>query len=93
MPHFVYILQSLKDSRYYIGETHDVEARVLFHNSGLQRSTKSRIPFKLVLSEEYPDRTTALKREKEIKSWKGGIKFKKLIEGCSPAGRGTTFGT
>jgi len=31
--------------------------------------------------EEYPDRTTALKREKEIKSWKGGLKFHDLIRG------------
>ncbi|MBK8495377.1 MAG: GIY-YIG nuclease family protein [Chitinophagaceae bacterium] len=38
---FVYILQSLKDGKYYIGETHDVEARLLFHNSGKQRSTKT----------------------------------------------------
>ena len=93
MAHFVYILQSLKDFRYYIGETADVESRLSFHNTGLQRSTRSRIPFKIVYTENYPDRSTALKREKEIKSWKGGNKFKELLEGCSPAQRGTTFGT
>ena len=81
MSHYVYILQSLKDQRYYIGETSDIEARLLFHNSGKQRSTKSRIPFRLILVEEYPDRETALKREKQIKSWKGGEAFKKLING------------
>ena len=81
MSHYVYILQSLKDQRYYIGETCDVEARLHFHNSGKQRSTKSRIPFRLILVEEYPDRETALKREKQIKSWKGGEAFKKLING------------
>ena len=85
MAHYVYILQSLKDFRYYIGETADVEARLKFHNAGLQRSTKSRIPFKVIHTEVYPDRTMALKREKEIKSWKGGNKFKELIKGCSPA--------
>jgi|GEM_PF-6508817 len=37
MAHFVYILQSLKDFRYYIGETADVESRLSFHNTGLQR--------------------------------------------------------
>jgi putative endonuclease len=93
MPHFVYILQSLKDGKYYIGETSNVEARLHFHNAGLQRSTKHRRPFKIVLIEAYPDRILALKREKEIKSWKGGIQFKKLIEGSSPASRDTTFGT
>ncbi|HET6996644.1 MAG TPA: GIY-YIG nuclease family protein [Chitinophagaceae bacterium] len=93
MPHYVYILQSVKDEGYYVGETHDVEARLKFHNDGLQRSTKARRPFKILLIEIYPDRISALKREKEIKSWKGGNKFKQLIEGSSPAQRGTTFGT
>jgi len=32
MPHYVYILQSLKDNRYYIGETSNTDERVLFHN-------------------------------------------------------------
>jgi len=34
-----------------------------------------------VLVEEYENRSIALKREKEIKSWNGGVAFKKLIEG------------
>ncbi|MBL7745230.1 MAG: GIY-YIG nuclease family protein [Chitinophagaceae bacterium] len=93
MSHYVYILQSLKDGGYYVGETADVEARLRFHNAGLQRSTRSRRPFKIILIETFADRSAALKREKEIKSWKGGNKFKKLIEGSSPAQRGTTFGT
>jgi putative endonuclease len=79
MSHYVYILQSLKDGGYYIGETQNVEARLEFHNGGKQRSTRGRRPFKIVLIEIYPDRQTALKREKEIKSWKGGNKFKELI--------------
>jgi putative endonuclease len=81
MPHYVYILQSLKDNQYYIGETSNVVERLAFHNSGKQRSTKSRIPFRSVLVEEYPDRKEALKREKQIKSWKGGQAFQKLIRG------------
>jgi len=32
MAHYVYILQSLKDNKYYIGSTSDVEARLSFHN-------------------------------------------------------------
>ncbi|MEO8403650.1 MAG: GIY-YIG nuclease family protein [Chitinophagaceae bacterium] len=79
MPHYVYILKSLKDGRYYIGESSDVEARLIFHNAGKQRSTKSRVPFKIVLVEEYGTREEALKREKQIKSWKGGEAFKKLL--------------
>jgi putative endonuclease len=81
MSHFVYILQSSKDLKYYIGETSSVQERLNFHNSAKQRSTKSRIPFRLVVAEEYSTRAEALKREKEIKSWKGGIKFKSFIQG------------
>jgi len=81
MPHYVYILQSVKDHKYYIGETHDVIARLAFHNAGKQRSTKTRIPFKLVLVEEFENRVLALAREKQIKSWKGGAAFKKLVSG------------
>lgn len=81
MSHFVYILQSMKDGKYYVGETTNVEERLFFHNSGRQRSTKHRIPFRIVLIEEYSNRSEALKREKEIKRWKGGAKFKDLIFG------------
>ena len=81
MAHYVYILQSLKDKKYYIGETADVAARLLFHNEGRQRATRNRIPFVLVLFEQYESRTIALQREKQIKSWKGGAPFKKLISG------------
>jgi putative endonuclease len=81
MSHYVYIIQSCKDNRYYIGETADVNARLIFHNSGRQRSTRNRIPFRLVVVEEYTCRKDALKREQQIKSWKGGEAFKKLIGG------------
>jgi putative endonuclease len=93
MAHFVYILKSLKDSKYYIGETSDVKSRLKFHNDGLQRSTRHRIPFELILVETFDNKQIALRREKEIKSWKGGNKFKNLISGSSPAQRDTTFGT
>ena len=79
--YWVYILKSDKDHRFYIGSAANVQARLKFHNAGLQRSTKNRIPFKLVYSEELPSKTEALKREKQIKSWKGGNAFKKLIDG------------
>jgi putative endonuclease len=81
MSYFVYILKSLTDDKYYIGSTSDLQARLNYHNSGLQRSTKSRVPFILVYSEELKDKTLALIREKKIKSYKGGAAFKKLIDG------------
>ena len=64
MPHYVYILKSVKHGKYYIGETHDVEARLLFHNSGQQRSIKNRIPFIIIFKEQFENRQAALAREK-----------------------------
>ena len=79
MSYFVYILQSQKDHRFYIGSTSDVQQRVSYHNSGRQRSTRNRIPFELVYKEELPTKTAALKRERQIKSYKGGEAFKRLL--------------
>ena len=81
MEYYAYVLKSLKDGKYYVGSTADVSKRIKFHNAGLQRSTKNRIPFKLILDEKYDSKSKALKREMQIKSWKGGSAFKKLIEG------------
>jgi len=81
MVYYVYILLSEKDGKYYIGSTHDVQGRLAFHNAGLQRSTKSRIPFRIVYFEECPDKYQALIREKQIKSYKGGQAFKRLFSG------------
>ncbi|MBA2331029.1 MAG: GIY-YIG nuclease family protein [Flavisolibacter sp.] len=82
--YYVYILQSKKDNKYYIGSTSDVAARLVYHNAGLQRSTKNRIPFVLILMEKHPDKQSAIMREKQIKSFKGGEAFKKLLRDVAP---------
>ena len=79
MSYFVYVLRSQKDNKHYIGSTSDVEKRLAFHNSGLQRSTRTRIPFILIYQDEFATKEEALKREKYIKSLKGGQALRKLI--------------
>ena len=79
MAYFVYILQSDRDGRLYIGSTDDVERRLTEHNKGQTRSLKSRRPLKLIYKEEVSDRRTGRKRERLLKSYKGGNAFKKLI--------------
>jgi putative endonuclease len=79
--YYVYILRSLKDHKFYIGSASDLYKRLSYHNAGLQRSTKHRIPFELVYHEEFSSRIQAEKREKQIKSYKGGEAFKRLISG------------
>ena len=79
MPYYVYVLQSMKDQKYYIGSSSDVQARLNYHNAGLQRSTRHRIPFILIYQEQLNSKHDALIREKQIKSYKGGQAFQKLI--------------
>ncbi len=75
----VYIIQSFKNCRYYIGHTANFKERFKKHNNGLVRSTKSFIPWKVVYIENYKTKSEAYRRELEIKSYKGGYNFKKLL--------------
>lgn len=49
------------------------------HNKGKVRWTKAYCPWEIVYTEEYEKKEEAYKREKEIKSYKGGEGFKRLI--------------
>jgi putative endonuclease len=77
--YFVYVLQSLKDSGYYIGQTEDLNARLKKRNKGQVKSTKSRRPFVLIKEENFNTRSEARKRENYLKKLKGGNEFKKII--------------
>jgi len=76
---YVYILKSLKDGRHYIGYTENLQKRLEEHNRGKSPSVKSRPPFVLVYQEAQPSRLQAMQRERQIKAYKGGNAFKKLI--------------
>jgi len=78
--YFVYILKSLKDNGYYIGQTEDFDKRLKKHNGGQVISTKKRMPFNLVRKEIFNTRGEARKRENYLKKLKGGNEFKKIIE-------------
>ena len=67
MGYFVYILRSLRDGSYYIGSTQDLTSRLERHNQGRSKHTKPKKPWELLYHEEFPDRSSAMKREREIK--------------------------
>ena len=75
----VYIIQSSGNSRYYIDVTSDMKKRLKYHNSGANQSTRKRGPWRLVYKEEYDDKSAAGQRERQIKKYKGGEAFGKLI--------------
>ena len=67
MPYYVYIIQSELDGSYYTGSTRDLNERLQRHNEGRSVYAKTKRPWHLVYSEEYPDRSSAVKRENQIK--------------------------
>lgn len=67
--YFLYILEC-KDGSLYTGITTNVERRFNQHKSGTGgHYTRSQEVVRVVYTEEHPDRSSALKREVQIKSW------------------------
>ena len=67
MVNYTYLLLC-SDGTYYCGWTTDPERRVAAHNDGKgAKYTKARRPVRLVYLEESDSKSTALRREAEIK--------------------------
>ena len=79
MPFYVYIIQSQRDGTYYVGFTQNIEERLERHNEGRSKYTKPKRPWELVYHEKYPDRSSAAKRESEIKRHKRVAFIEKLV--------------
>ncbi len=70
MYYYVYVLLSEKDGNKYVGYTNNLKRRLVIHNAGRVRSTRNRLPMKLVHFEGCLDRADATRREKYLKtSW------------------------
>ncbi|MFH1710105.1 MAG: GIY-YIG nuclease family protein [bacterium] len=75
----VYTLKSSVNKRLYTGYTEDLEQRIISHNSGKVRSTKSYRPYTLVYKESYNNKMEARKRELFLKSGVGRQYLKTVI--------------
>ncbi len=75
---YVYII-CCSDNSLYTGVTTDVSRRVKAHNEKSGGSyTRTRTPVKLVYQEPQPDRSSALKREAQIKRWSRDKKLARI---------------
>jgi putative endonuclease len=73
--YFVYLLECA-DGSIYTGITTNIERRLAEHKSGTGGNyTRAKEVVRIVHSEQHPDRSSALKRESEIKSWRRGKKL------------------
>ncbi len=78
--YYLYILECA-DGTLYTGITTDLERRVEEHNGSEKgaKYTRTRRPVKLCYSEVYEDRSSASKREREVKKMSRAQKLR-LIE-------------
>ncbi|OHW63221.1 GIY-YIG nuclease superfamily protein [Andreesenia angusta] len=66
---YTYVVECA-DGSLYTGWTTDIERRLSAHNSGKgAKYTRARLPVKLVYFESYSEKSAAMKREAEIKSY------------------------
>ena len=79
MNYTVYILFSETKNKYYIGFTADLAERLTRHNQKSKGFTGNVNDWKIVYTEFYETKEEALKREKQLKSWKSRIKIELLI--------------
>lgn len=69
MSFWVYILQCA-DGSYYTGHTDDIEKRISEHESGQMGGyTATRLPVRLIYTQEFQARDQALACERQIKGW------------------------
>ncbi len=76
---YVYVLQSLKDFSFYVGQCDDLDRRMSKHFDGLSKYTSGKRPLRLKYFEVYGNRKDALKRERAIKRMKSRKYIEELI--------------
>lgn len=85
---YVYILQSLKNKKTYVGFCEDMSSRLKEHNLGRVKATKYQHPFKIIYHEIFNTKKEAKKRERYWKSGAGRKKLKYYFEcGFPPSPR------
>ena len=79
--YWVYILEN-PEKQFYIGSTGDLDDRIARHNADEKVGTKfthKHRPWSLVWKEPHPSRSSAMKREKQIKAMKSS---KWIVKSC-----------
>jgi putative endonuclease len=89
--YIVYGLYSPGYNKIYIGFSSDLDSRLFFHNNSTNKGYTSRFrPWIIIYKEEAPDKTTAMKREKQLKSARGRLFIKTFIPAEYSNKRSTT---
>jgi len=77
---YVYVLRNAHNGRFYTGSTEDLRKRLIQHQEGGARYTKTRGPYELIYYEACVDISDAQAREKYLKSGMGKRYLKNRIK-------------
>ena len=69
--YIVYVICSKASNLKYVGQTNNLERRIVEHNMRSGRFTSGKGPWEIVYKESFETRAQAMKREKFLKSGKG----------------------
>ena len=77
---YFYILHSTQLDKFYIGHTtENLQERLRKHLSTHSGFTSKAKDWVIVYYESFEDKSSAYKRELEVKNWKSKIKIQKLV--------------
>jgi len=79
MTAYTYVTFSEKLNKYYIGSTTDIERRLLEHNRGKEKFTRTGCPWILVYTEVFIELLDARRRELYIKKQKSRKYIETLV--------------
>jgi putative endonuclease len=77
----LYILESLRHGRFYVGSTDDLSRRLKEHNAGQTKSTASGKPWIIVFYHNFDSSILGLKAERRIKKLKSRNIILDIIQG------------
>lgn len=64
---YTYIIESLKTHNWYIGHTNNINRRLVEHNSGQNKPTKNKGPWKLIFLVDFETNVEANRFEIKLK--------------------------
>ena len=77
---YFYILYSEQLDRFYVGHCQDLEQRLERHLSNHKGFTAKAKDWEIVYSEEFPSKSLAYARERQVKNWKSKKAILELID-------------
>jgi putative endonuclease len=75
---YVYVLQSGKTGRRYIGSCQNLDERLRCHNAGESKATRHGTPWTVLRSEKFSTRSEAVRKEQYYKTGRGRDELAKL---------------